>query len=227
MSPSINFVSRSDVAKQFAGKTVAIVGSGPGVLENKPEFIDSHDIVMRVNNYRIMRNTGTRTDVFYSFFGDSIRKTQEELKREGVRLCMCKCPDDYAIASEWHRRRRQMNGVDFRYIYRNRAPFWFCDTYVPTTEDFLEKFSLLGQHIPTTGFSAILDVLSLEPAAVYLTGFDFFRSGFHNVTDPWSKRQNGDPFAHDPEAELRWIAANADKHPVTFDPALTQIVQSI
>jgi hypothetical protein len=214
------------VAPRFRGKTVALVGSGPGSLDNAPGFVDSHDIVVRVNNYRIMRNTGARTDVFYSFFGHSIKKTAEELQHDGVTLCLCKCPDDYAIDSEWHRRKRRLNGVDFRYIYESRAPWWFCDTYIPTTEDFLQKFALLGKRIPTTGFAAILDLLSFKPAALYLTGFDFFRSGYHNVTDPWAARNQTDPFAHDPERELRWLAANAGRHPVTFDKELGRIMRS-
>lgn len=205
---------------------MAIVGSGPGSLENDPGFIDSFDVVVRVNNYRLFGETGSRTDVFYSFFGDSIRKSVADLRRDGVRLCMCKCPDDYPIDSEWHRRNRQMNGVDFRYIYRNRAKFWFCDTYIPITEDFLRKFNLLGNRIPTTGFAAILDVLEHAPQLVYLTGFDFFRSGIHNVTDPWFKRNNKDPHGHNPEAELRWLVANASRYPITADQALLRIMHS-
>lgn len=206
---------------------MAIVGSGPGVLENEPGFIDSHDIVVRVNNYRLLGNAGARTDVHYSFFGDSIRKTAAELKRDGVTLCMCKCPDDYAIDSAWHRKRRRLNGVDFRYIYRNRADFWFCDTYIPTTADFLEKFNLLGQHVPTTGFACIHDIVSFEPRGVYLTGFDFFRSQIHNVTDKWVPKIDGDPIAHVPEQELRWVADHAATHPLTCDMKLKTIIGSL
>ena len=65
----MRFVSRSEVRSRFEGKSVAIVGSGPGCAENEPGLIDGHDVVVRVNNYRLTGGTGKRTDIFYSFFG--------------------------------------------------------------------------------------------------------------------------------------------------------------
>lgn len=204
---------------------MAIVGSGPGCLDNEPGLIDSFDVVVRISNFKLSPETGGRTDVFYSFFGDSIRKSIADLRRSGVTLCMCKCPNDHAIQSRWHEQHSRMKGVDFRYIYRNRANWWFCDTYIPDTETFLQKFRLLGDHVPTTGFAAVLDILSFSPAHVYLTGFDFFRSGVHNVNERWQARNADDPIAHDPERELQWLRLNAPRLPVTFDKRLNWIMQ--
>jgi hypothetical protein len=217
----MRFVTRSDVRSRLEGKRVAIVGSGPGVLDNEPGFVDGHDVVVRVNNYKLSEPTGFRTDVFYSFFGASITKTAEELKRDGVTLCCAKCPNAHAIDSEWHRAHGKMMGVDFRWIYQRRADWWFCDTFVPSTEEFLKVFDLLDRHVPTTGFAAILEVLSCEPREVYLTGFDFFRSGIHNVNERWQKKNPEDPIGHVPERELAWLAANWKRHPIVCDPALT------
>lgn len=221
------FVTRSEIRPYFDGKTVAIVGSGPGVLANDKGFIDSHDVVVRINNFKIVPPaTGERTDVFYSFFGVSIKKTKYELKRQGVKLCMCKCPNDHAIESDWHRARNRMIGVDYRphYERREQQGFWFCDTYIPTKEEFLQWFNLLGRHIPTTGFAAILDVLSLNPKAVYLTGFDFYRSGIHNVNENWRARNATDPIGHMPERELAWLVANHKRSPVSFDHMLSSLI---
>ena len=88
--------------RRLQGRRVALVGSGPGVLDNRPGFIDSHDVVVRVNNYKLSPAAGARTDVFYSFFGSSIRKSVEELKRDGVDLCVCKCPNAQFMQSAWH-----------------------------------------------------------------------------------------------------------------------------
>jgi hypothetical protein len=222
----MRFLSKPELPAWFEGKTVAIVGSGPGCLENKPGFIDSHEVVVRVNNYKLFPQTGKRTDVFYSFFGSSIRKEVDELKRDGVRLCMCKCPNAHAIESEWHRKNGKMNGVDFRWIYENRRDWWFCDTYIPKVADFRASFDLLGGHIPTTGFAAILDIFAVEPKAVYLTGFDGFRSGIHNVNQPWRHKNNDDPIGHVPEQELSWLAKNAPRLPVTMDPALSRAMKT-
>lgn len=214
------FCDKSVVRRAIAGKSVAIVGSGPGCMENEPGFIDSHDVVVRVNNFKLFPETGFRTDIFYSFFGVSIKKTIAELDLSGVKLCICKCPNEKFIESEWHRRNHKMNGVDFRYIYRNRAKWWFCDTYVPTHAEFMAQFELLNQHIPTTGFSAILEVLSHAPASVYLTGFDFFTSAKHNVNEKWRRKNTDDPIGHAPELECKWLAENISLHPITTDVTL-------
>ena len=220
----MRFLNRQDIRQRFEGKRVAIVGSGPGVLNNDAGFVDAHDVVLRVNNYKLSEKAGFRTDVFYSFFGTSIKKTAQELKRDGVNLCMCKCPNAHAIKSEWHKSHNQMIGVDYRPHYEKRKSFWFCDTYIPTTEEFLKSFELLGGHIPTTGFAAILDVVSFNPSFVYLTGFDFFSSGVHNVDELWRRGNANDPIKHVPEKELEWIRLNKTKLPMAFDNSLTRLL---
>lgn len=213
--PPTLFCDRQLVRDTFEGRRVAVVGSGPGVLENAPGFVDGHDVVVRVNNFKTGRAAGWRTDVFYSFFGSSIRKTRAELA--GVRLCICKCPDAQVLESEWHRINGKQRGVDFRYIYEARAGWWFCDTYVPPVHEFMQTFMALDNHIPTTGFSAIEMVLSCAPASVYLTGFDFFTSGIHNVNERWRPGNRQDPIRHRPDLERQWIRTWADAFPLTFD----------
>lgn len=216
------FLTYEQTAERFAGKSVAIVGSGPGCLDNDGKFIDSHDIIVRVNNYKqrdYEAKVGSRTDVFYSFFGGSIKKSADELKQDGVGLCMCKCPDAKFMESEWHRKRGMEAGVDFRKIYSRRAQWWFCDTYAPTLDRFMYQFNLLGKHVPTTGFSAILDVLSFGVSKAYITGFDFFRSMTHNVNERWASKNSDDPIRHMPESELAYVRAMKDPR-VTFDKRL-------
>ena len=219
------FLTLAECRPRFEGRTVAVVGSGPGVLGNPPGLVDGHDVVVRVNNYRLVGEaTGRRCDVFYSFFGSSIRKEAAELRRDGVTLCMSKVPDAHAIESEWHRRNGKMIGVDYRPHYRRRADWWFCDTYVPTVEEFLVGFEMLGRRQPTSGFAAILAVLGLGPKRVHLTGFDFFRSAVHNVTAPWRAKNLDDPIGHAPERELAWLKAAAPGLPITCDPTLEALL---
>lgn len=219
----MHFCDADDVRSMLAGKSVAIVGSGPGSLTNDPGFVDSHDVVMRVNNYKTSEETGFRTDVHYSFFGSSIKKTREELEADGVRLVMCKCPNAKFMESEWHRRNNKPHGVDFRYIYELRRDWWFCPTYVPTLAEFMASFELLERHIPSTGFSALLAVVAHEPASIYLTGFDFFASRVHNVNEPWRPGNPDDPIGHAPHLERAWLAANLDR--VQMDAPLTEIMK--
>jgi hypothetical protein len=222
----MTFCDKETVRRAIEGKTVALVGSGPGVMDNEPGFIDSHDVVIRISNYKLFPETGKRTDIFYSFFGNSILKSAQELQRDGVYLCMCKCPNAKFIESPWHERNGKQNGIDFRYIYRNRANWWFCDTYVPTVEEFLLQFELLGKHVPTTGFSGLLDVLSYNPKSVYMTGFDFFTSNIHNVNERWRRMNPTDPIGHVPDVERRWVIKNHGNYPITFDQKLQKLVNA-
>lgn len=220
------FCDREHVQSVIQGKTVALVGSGPGSLENPRGLVDSHDVVVRVNNYKLFPATGFRTDVHFSFYGQSIRKTAAELKRDGVRLCICKCPDAQFIDSEWHRKHHKMNGVDFRAIYERRRDWWFCPTYVPTVDEFRAEFDLLGGHVPTTGFSALLQVLALNPKHLYVTGFDFFGSRLHNVNERWRRMNADDPIGHVPAKERAWFVENFERFPITMDGVLSVTVQS-
>lgn len=220
MQRRVNFLTRDRVAERFRGKTVAIVGSGPGVMTNRPKFVDSHDVVVRVNNYKLFRQTGFRTDVYYSYFGNAIKKKPAELRKDGVTLCMCKCPNDRPIESDWHEKTGRTHGIDFRWIYEARQDWWFCDTYIPESEVFMQHFRMLGGHVPTTGFSAILDILSFDPKLVYITGFDFFKSGVHNVNERWKRGNMNDPIGHVPEKEFAWLKQNARKLPIMTDSGL-------
>ena len=212
----MHFCDRSTVDETFRGKRVAIVGSGPGVLDNAPGLVDGHEVVVRINNFKLSAPAGHRTDVFYSFFGSSIRTRREDMP--DVRLCVCKCPDAKVIESAWHRRNRKPCGVDFRYIYAARRAWWFCPTYVPPVEEFMEVFQSLDDHVPTTGFSAIRAVLDCDPAEVYLTGFDFFTSGVHNVNERWRPINPHDPIRHRPVLEREWLRARLRDLPITLDP---------
>jgi hypothetical protein len=174
-----------------------------------------------MNNYR---SDGHRCDVFYSFFGGSIRKTSAELKRDGVLLCMAKCPNSKPLACDWHERNGKLHGIDFRYIYELRSRWWFCDTFIPDDAHFMRGFNLLGRHVPTTGFSAILDVLACDPQIVYLTGFDFFRSKLHNLNEPWKAGNPADPIGHRPDLEARWLADYAKRHLMILDPVMSQML---
>lgn len=220
----MRFVEFADVVNHFSGKSIAIVGSAPSVLKNEPGFIDSHDLVVRVNNYKVGKSQGFRCDVHYSFYGQSIRKSAEELKRDGVSLCLCKCPNSMPIYSEWHYRTGKIRGIDFRYIYQMRERFWFCDTYVPDETSFLKVFRKLGNHIPTTGFAAITEIIRCQPKSIYLTGFDFFTSGIHNVDEAWRKVNRFDPIRHVPKREADWLRQNGKNHPMTYDAALSALL---
>ena len=206
---------------------MAIVGSAPSALRNRGSVIDAFDLVVRVNNYKLRpweNRLGHRTDVFYSFFGHSIKKRKVDLIRDGVSLCMCKCPNGQPIDSPWHAGERY-RGVDFRWIYERRADWWFCDTYIPSETDFLEPFEILGRRMPTTGFACIFELLRFD-CELYLTGFDFFTSRVHNVNERWRSGNAEDPIRHAPERERAWLKQYVAKHPerVRLDTVLRRML---
>ncbi len=233
---SLLFSDFSKVVGMFRPERVVIVGSGPTALENEPGFIDSFSVVVRVNNYKIKGEKGgfkydysgkigARTDVFYSFFGSSIGKTSDDLIADGVRLCMSKLPNSRPIESEWHERKGKLEGIDYRPHYRRRENFWFCPTFVPTDEHFLEVYSFLGNHQATTGFAAIHDFVKIAPRALHITGFDFFESGVHNVDETHRMKNLDDPIGHRPQLEKEKVLQFACENSwITLDPHLTKLL---
>jgi len=224
------------IKNMFQGKRVALFGSAPTCLDNNGAWIDKFDFIVRTNNYKMKGEkhgikydytdrVGSRTDVFYSFFGSSIRKTKDELIRDGVKLCMSKIPNSKPLESDWHVKKGKLEGIDYRPNYRRRQAFWFCPTYVPTDDEFLKKFKYLDNHQPTTGFSAICDLMKARPSELYITGFTFFKALpgqtiKHNINESWKIKNPEDPIRHQPEVEavkLRELAATysflkLDKH---------------
>lgn len=220
----MQLVSLEEARAHFHGKRVAVVGGGPSALSNRPGFVDSHDVVVRVNNYRTGEEQGWRCDVFFSFFGRSISKRAEELKRDGVRLCWAKCPNAKAIDSQWHEARGRTNGTDFRYIYASRAGWWPTPVFVPTVEHFRRGMNLLQGHVPTTGFAAIVEVIDAGPAELFVTGFDFFRSGQHNVDDRWRPGDPSDPIGHRPELERAYLREHLPRVGARVDRVLGDLL---
>lgn len=198
------------------------MGSGPTVLDNEIGFIDSHDIVVRINNYKTDEYTGFRTDVYYSFFGVSCKKDREDLMDDGVKLCMCKLPNENFIKSQWHIDHNKTEGTNFKSIYQRRKNFWFCDTYIPVKERMASYMGALKGHMPTTGFSCILDILSFN-CEVHITGFDFFTSKIHNVNELWRSGNKRDPIRHLPELELQWLRDNPTER-LSFDVELASLL---
>ena len=208
-------LDKKQVTDMIKGKSVVILGSAPSVLYNNRTVIEKHDIVVRLNNFKTSgyeQKVGARTDIYYSFFGSSIKKTAADLK--GVRLIYCKYPDcDFRE----HNDGRYEDGVsgDFRSVYKFRQRFFNSlntDIYIPDYSDFLRNF-LYANRILTTGVQCIIDILSHNPKSIHVTGFDFFESGKHNTNERWTAGDGG----HDHNAE-KDIVKNITKYfNVTLD----------
>ena len=196
----MQLISNEELTNILAGRRVVILGSAPSVLKNNGDFIDNFDIIIRLNNYKIYgyrSHVGSRTDIYYSFFGKSIKKTNEELKEDGTRWIMCKYPNANFTA---HNGGKIEPGIsdNCKWVYDFRRDWFKLPTWIPTIKQFKKNFDLLNR-IPTTGVSCILDVLKFKPKSIYITGFDFFDSMIHNTNEAWKPGDGNHDHAREKE----------------------------
>jgi hypothetical protein len=158
-----------------------IVGNARSLLSTKNgSLIDSFDIVIRCNSFKIKgyeKHVGTKTDIAcFIPTGSGAKHLIREQSRDRIKR-----------ASEiWFSRPRGCCGGIHRQIIKK-----LCSTQsvsYPSDEEFEEMVKTLDAHggnraWPSTGFVAIeMAIKRLERHEIYLTGFDFFKTG-HYFTD--------------------------------------------
>jgi hypothetical protein len=158
------------------GKTVAIVGPANSVVgTNRGSLIDKFDIIIRLNKAlpipkKLMHDIGSRTDIIYNalnttdFPGQNILDTNF-YKQNGVKFVV----SPYPLANVF------FNDI-MNYIQRYQfdIPFRTVDT---------GKYNKFTQQIktrPYTGTSAIMDMLSFNIKALYITGIDFYNTPYYS-----------------------------------------------
>ncbi len=199
-------MSKEEVRDIFKGKRVVILGSAPSVLENKRSEIDSYDVIVRMNNYDLSKyadRIGSRTDVYFFFGGTSVRKTWESLRDDGAKYLYSRLP--YCDFRNHNAGKIQL-GISGNWMsFFQKEWFWTrLPTYIVSRDDFIRNFKILNR-ILTTGMSAVVDIARYAPKELYVTGFDFFDSGIHEIDVPWKQGCGG----HDVGRErylMRWIA---------------------
>lgn len=147
----------------ISNKSVAIVGNGPSELgKNKGEEIDSHDIVIRFNNYRIdnyEKDYGTKTNIWIKCSSNDIVHNRNNKNFD----CILYEPDYY--------HHEIIDG------YLN-VLFDDCKINVVDYFDFDDHYSLRKQfHIfPTSGFVCINKVIKQPNIKHFdLYGFSFLQ----------------------------------------------------
>ena len=238
LSGSMDLLTLKDLKEAFKGKRVVLVGSAPSGRLNKGHIIDQYDCIVRVNNYKVKgidkygrhydytAQLGNRTDYHFSFYGGSIRKTPAELKADGIKAHLCKCPNAQCHVTEWARKNNQTQGGDFRPLYRRRKGFWIKPVYIPQRDHYLELFNTLNKRVPSTGFYAIWELLLCNPRELYITGFDFMQSKIHNVNEAWLKGRQDDPIRHDWQAEPKLLKKWINEKPfIKCDETLLKAVR--
>lgn len=171
--------SETEYYDWLRGKRVIIVGPA-GYLQGrgKGEWIDSFDVVVRVNHavpVSFPEDYGKRTDVLYHILsrrnqtGNPFAKVlveREEIelwKKEGVEWLVCR----HASASN---RAKEM-GPKINGLLK-----WCCIHHSFTTR-ITQSFN---SKTPNTGVAAIIHLLASDIASLDIVGFDLYASGVYS-----------------------------------------------
>lgn len=158
-----------DVENKFksliANKSIAIVGNGPSELyTNHGKDIDSHDIVIRMNNYRIdgyENDYGSRCDIWARGIGAS--DILDNTKDKNYKACL------YAADISKFKVSYKLLRILERDIKNNNLISLAINNIVGTQ---IKKET--GIYFPTTGFNTILYLLkNCTPEIVHCYGFTF------------------------------------------------------
>ena len=190
-------LQESLVEKYFAGRSVIILGSAPSVVNLSAKELNRFNVIVRANNYEFF-NECRRVDVYYSFFGRSIKGVDERIRRDNPKFLFFKYPFDFAFNKHTGGREIAGKSGDFRYVQQTRrALLQNTRHFAQTPANFISSFCTIGS-IPTTGVCAILDIIRYQPKELAIAGFDFFKSKIHNINEPWQPKDGN---GHDFETE--------------------------
>ena len=170
---AVSLIAQTAYDSYLRGKRVAVVGPAASMKgSGLGPKIDGYDVVVRINVAFPVppseaSDIGTRLDVLYNCLNPSPecggKLDDRALKAAGVQFVVCPLanvpPFDIDI-KRWRERKPVL-------------PFEVMDT---------ELYNELGKALrsrPNTGFAAIWDLLHRPAAEVLVTGFTFFRGGFH------------------------------------------------
>lgn len=150
--------------KILNAKSIAIVGNAPNVLgKNKGKEIDSHDLVIRINNYHLKgyeADTGTKTDVWFRVIG-ALDESDSKVHDPNIL--------NVIVYNYWN--------ITFQIHLFNPDSITNCPLYFSTVETYKTINSVIAPAIPlpTTGYFAILWTYSLLKSFsnIDIYGFSF------------------------------------------------------
>jgi len=203
--------------KTLRGASLAIVGNA-GYLADLQQggHIDSHDLVLRMNNFRTAElepQVGRRLDIFMSTFYHDVQLDPSLIAQ--ARYLIASVPNNL--------RKRGLNWRHGQAITAALQQLGRREVFVPSYESFDTKRRQIGKY-PTTGAMALFLVLEhLLPVcgSIYVTGFSFFTGRSHYFGD-----QRVLPTNHAPDREQQLFADLLrplwQSGRLTFDPQLAE-----
>ena len=170
-------ISHREVKKYVSGKSVIVLGSAPCVANVTADQLREFNIIVRLNNYKHFCKCH-KTDIYYSFFGSSIIKSEQQLKKDGCKFIIHKYP---YIDFTKHHKHQDGIALDCRDSKYERD--WNIPQYRVPKTNFITNY-MMADRMMTTGVSAIVEMIRLG-GNVTIAGFDFFESGIHNLDEKW------------------------------------------
>lgn len=169
------FYKEQSYEEYLKNKRIIIVGPAQSVLKNSREFIESFDIIVRLNkslpiSEKLIPNIGLRTDILYNNLNlnddpGRNRIPNHILEKYGVKYVACPYPPIHPFLPDI-----------IYFLNQNKKKVSFH--HIPTA--FYRKIEANIQTRPNTGLCAILDILRYPIKELYITGITFFTDGYYN-----------------------------------------------
>lgn len=177
LDPNSKFIFYKDQTYEefLKNKRVIVVGPAQSVLKNNRDFIESFDVIVRLNKSlpisdKLIPYIGERTDILYNNLNLSDdpgrnRIPNQLLERYNVKYVSCPYPPIHPFLPDI---------VYFTSQNKKRVSFH----HIPTA--FYRKIEGNIQTRPNTGLCAVLDLLRYPLREIYITGITFFTDGYYS-----------------------------------------------
>ncbi len=199
------------------GARVAIVGNAGYLADlSQGEEIDRHDLVLRMNNFRVSgfeRSVGSRVDVYMSnFYVPDIDFTNPDIAR--ARWIVSSRPNVFT--------KPKQDNLDLRYgehLTDGLLRIGAKTAYAPSLP-YIQAVAAQLRDTPTTGMMALLlgiDVLLGRCASLYVTGFSFFEGKSHYFRDGTTEMSQHHNLSSEKAVLARRLAPYVEAGRVTCD----------
>jgi hypothetical protein len=209
------------------GKKVIVVGpAGYLVGKGMQEYIDSFEVVVRVNHAMPVINTqdyGTRTDLLYHILSRRVEggKGKATVTREEIAKWK-ECGLKYLITrhDQYSKRIRQLK-------YNLMLLDWES-----VGEGFYRQLKRkIGSMNPNTGLLAVMHLFTFQVESVNVIGFDFYRSGVYKGYGDIKEHEDAEEVNrrwHDTNAQLKFLKQVAkEEKRLIFDEVLEGIINEV
>lgn len=158
------------------GKSVVLVGPANSIIgTNLGKTIDKFDIVIRLNKalpipLNLENDIGSRTDIIYNALNTTDFPGQNNLdtnfyKKNGVKFVVSPYP---------------FSGVFYNDIINYISKYKFDLPFRTVKQSKFSAFKNQLKTRPYTGTSAIMDLLTFDIKALYITGIDFYNTPYYS-----------------------------------------------